>query len=95
MSKSNHFKQYLPNFCSGFELFEFDFDTLEELLSYPRIKEWKENPGFIKFMKSENRLMGLHKNGEKYEWYVLGSIIHPELIDLPEWRYEDYKEDES
>ncbi len=84
--KKNQFRQHIPGFVDGFNSFEFDFDTIEELLEHPWIKKWKniENIGkpFHRFFISENLLI-CEMDGGKERW-VLGYIKHPELIELPE-----------
>jgi|ERR1700722_13624773 len=90
----NTFKQHIPGYCSGSDPFEFYFDTVEELLANEWINNWtkhpfdteepkRPNPEFYRFSLSDNRLMYEGKNGK--EWWVVGYICHPELIDLPKW----------
>lgn len=94
MSDDNYFKKHIPGFCSGVEELEFNFNSLEELLSNEWINGWtkhpfdfdepkRPNPEFHKFSLSDNRLICELKKGK--EWYVIGYIKYPERLQLPKW----------
>ncbi len=47
-----HLKQRFPNFFSGFTPAEYDFDTLEEMLEFPFVKNWTSKDDFLRLSKS-------------------------------------------
>lgn len=79
----NEITQYRPNYFSGFENETVSFSSTEELLEIPFIQNFKHGK-FSSFSKSDNRLMAEYDDG--YEWWVVGMIKSPELVDLPEWK---------
>ena len=91
----NEIQRYFPNF---FDVDESDriivqFETLEELLEIPFIKNWTTIPEFYQFASSPSgRLIGQFKGG--YEWWVIGTLKHPVegLIKhtIPEDYYSDW-----
>lgn len=82
--KKNHFKQHIPNYMEGFDIWETAFDTLEELLASDYMKRWANYPEFHQFSLSDNCLMAELNKG--FNWRVAGYIKYPELIDLPKWQ---------
>ena len=65
------------------------FDTTEELLKFESVKQWKDDPNFSHFATSKNCLMAVLKDG--FEWWVIGYVGNPELVDLPKWEGGKYK----
>jgi hypothetical protein len=78
----NRIRRYVPSFVSGVDEEEFDFETLDDLLNIPFVRSSMEIIGirFKRHYKSDNALMVEYDNGQ---YYVLGFIKHPELVDLP------------
>jgi len=62
---------------------EYHFETKEELLEIPYVKQFTNVWGFARFSKSESMLMIELDSG--YKWYVIGYLLFPNLIDLPQW----------
>ena len=93
----NKYKQHIPNFCSGFEPAEFEYNTDVELLEHPEIKRSTEYDDFYRFSYTpkEGPYQKYHtlilecKNG--YEWWVKGFIEGDEPKTLPIWEAK-YKE---
>lgn len=94
---SVHVRQYRPAFFEGFDTWEGDVDTVEELLAIEFIKRWSENeasPAFTRFSLSHP-----HEGGSQYnlmaeidnnrEWWVIailtGPANHRIFRELPEW----------
>ena len=73
----NEIRRYFPNF---FDVDESDrivvpFETLEELLKIPFVKNWTTIPEFYQFASLSSRLIGQLRGG--YEWWVIGTLKHP------------------
>jgi hypothetical protein len=81
----NFFKQHLPNFFTieDGDLFETEFDTLEELLQHDYFKWWVFNT-FDCWSLCGDKLMYERKKGIDY--YVVGYIRYPERLNLPKWK---------
>lgn len=86
------FKQHIPNFCDGFEPYEIECDTLEQLLSHERIQSWTKYPDFHRFSwtppePEKHRPLGylMCENKEGREWWVVGYIDTKDKLDLPIW----------
>jgi hypothetical protein len=79
----NHIVKHYPNFVDRGDdpVEEADFETDEELLSIPWVKSFSEHNKFFKFGMSDELLVATYKEGK--EWWVVGSIEHPELVKLP------------
>lgn len=86
------FIQHIPSFCTGYEPYEIEAETIADLLKHERLAEHATNKDFYKFSWSKNKyeqskahLMLELKNGE--QWWVLGSMDYiPKESELPEWR---------
>lgn len=65
------------------------FDTTEELLKIQSVKQWENHLNFSHFAISNNCLMAVLKDG--FEWWVIGYVGNPELVDLPKWDGGKYK----
>jgi len=65
------------------------FETTGELLNFPAIKDRKNKSNFSHFAISGNRLMEVSNDG--FEWWVIGYVGNPELLDLPKWDGGKYK----
>src|SRR5882757_8215824 len=91
MNDINEFKQHIPPFVDGVEKKSFNFYTIDELLENPIVNRWKMHPFdeekpheyFYRYSISGKYLMAEFYEGK--EWYVIGSILHPEKLDLPTW----------
>lgn len=96
-----HVRQYRPAFFEGFDNWEGDVETREELLTIPFIKRWSDgeaNPDFTRLSLSPNapdppicqyNLMAEIRGNE--EWWVVAILKiqpgHPILEQMPEWVY--------
>lgn len=78
------FKQHIPPFVDGYEPQIFQFEKLEDLLSYDLVARNKEREDFHQFSLSDNYLMVEYKNGD--EWWVLGFIDDISGLELPKWQ---------
>lgn len=83
----NHFKQRIPNWTTGINPVEFDFQTTEELLEHETIKlyakEYSDEQTFLRYSMSYNGLLMAEFKGELSR--PVGYITHPEKIDLTPW----------
>jgi hypothetical protein len=94
---SVHVRQYRPAFFEGFDTWEGEVDTVEELLALPFIKRWSENkagPAFTRFSLSHyapevgqyNLMAELDNNRE---WWVIAILKaqadHPIVREMPQW----------
>lgn len=82
--KKNAFRQHIPSFCDVDDPIEIQFDEQEELLSHDLFNETKRDPHFDGFCLSDNLLIYLRKKWK--EWWVLGYIKYPNLMNLPKWK---------
>ncbi|PWT88678.1 MAG: hypothetical protein C5B54_10245 [Acidobacteria bacterium] len=86
----NSIKQYRPTFVeSDEELKRVEFNSLDELLAIPFVKNFSEGkyagPLFKRFTISDHKiLMAEYKSGE---YYVVGFLKEP--VDLPKWEPRD------
>jgi hypothetical protein len=89
-----HVRQYRPAFFEGFEDWEGDVDTVQELCAIPFITRWATDPIFDHFeishpyrdYPSYHNLMAMLKNGE--HWVVAqlhGDHDHPIFSAFPPW----------
>lgn len=88
-------RQYRPNFVTGYDNADVEFNTLEELLNIDFVKNFSAHDTFLRYSiskddyKDEDTLMAEYEGG--YEWYVVGFIATDKELDLPIWK-EKYKE---
>jgi hypothetical protein len=61
----------------------YQFETVEELLALEEV-QWANERAGAEFVLSGNHLMVLYDGG--FEWWVVGLIGKPELVDLPKWK---------
>ena len=83
----NHFTQYIPNFCSGFEPIEFDFDTVDELLSHDVCQHFAktERTKFCLYSAKDTdriRYAIIAVRNDEW-WWNVGFVEEP--VDLPPW----------
>jgi len=76
------FRPHIPNCVDIDKPPDVAFDTLEELLSIPRIKQWKDKPSFYRYSIADNNTLMAELNSG-YEWWVIGYVYG--LVDLPRW----------
>lgn len=77
------FKFHKPGYLDGAELKTISFDTQEELFVNECLLAKQKDPDFGYYAKSDNALMAVSKDGER--WHVVGYFSDPGEIDLPEW----------
>ena len=78
----NHIVRHFPCFVEHRELPEKGyFNTVEDLLNIPWVKSFSDDSEFYKYGISDELLMATYKEGRNY--WVVGSIEHPELVKLP------------
>jgi hypothetical protein len=82
-------KQYRPAFCDGFEDVVVEFSTTEELINIPFVKRFCTGD-FCGFLVSDECLLAMYKHGE--EWYVVGILSDPDLVELPRWERKQKKQ---
>ena len=76
-------RQHIPNFCSGLDSQEIEFNNLAELMAIPWVKQWTDDKNFFRFsISDEHRLMAETHSGRK--WWVIGFLTDCQL-NLPEW----------
>ncbi|MDY6893944.1 MAG: hypothetical protein SVO01_00780 [Thermotogota bacterium] len=88
----NKFIQHIPNFIEVDKPRWIEFETIEDLLNIPVVKQWKKpinGKSFSYFAISDNVLIVVHDNG--FHWWAVGYIEKPELIKLPKWTGGKYK----
>jgi hypothetical protein len=81
----NSIQRYFPGFCDvdDKERVTVSFSTVKEMTEIPWVANWANSAEFDHFAKSGRHLMAILNKG--HEWWVVGFIQHPELVDLPEW----------
>ena len=72
------FKEYLPNFFSGFDKISFEFDTLEELKEKLKKKLSFPQEGFEMCCVDERTLMGISESDRKI-YFVRGFVENFDL----------------
>lgn len=76
-------RKHIPNFCSGLESQEVEFNSLTELMAIPWVKQWTDDENFFRFsISNEHHLMAEMDAGKK--WWVIGYLTDYQL-DLPKW----------
>jgi hypothetical protein len=86
---NNAIRQHIPDFCEGFDKATVEFDTLEELLAIPFVKNFSRHPTFFRFSMSDRHLIAEYRGGR--EWWVVGTLSHPEAVPLPDWDHGWYE----
>jgi hypothetical protein len=81
-------KQYRPNYYSGFEEEEVEFNSVDELLNISWVKKFSDDNSFYRYSISDECLMAECNNG--YDWYVIGMLDTP-FSGLPKWKAKDRK----
>ena len=87
-------RQHIPNYFEGFDPKESEFDTKEELLKIPWVKNWSKEHTFYQFSLSIHEidhtkalLMAELEKGT--EWWVVGYLFGSkeelENLSLPKW----------
>lgn len=81
------FNQHVPGFCDIDEPIHFTFESQEQLLEHSFVKNWSTYSGFCNYAisyhpKSTKRSL-LVITDEGYQWYVIGYINGPLVLDLP------------
>lgn len=79
----NLIKQHIPNFCSGFDPIIVPFETTEDLLEIPFVKDFSASKKFDHYAINDNHLMCISDNG--FHWWVIGTLIDPQEVNLPKW----------
>lgn len=84
-------KQHRPPYITGFENADVEFNSVDELLNIPFVKNFKEDVNFHRFSLSleGNWPMLVAEYSEGHVWYVVGHIFPDESgnkISLPTWR---------
>jgi hypothetical protein len=95
-------EQYRPNFFSGFEQEQNNFDNTQKLLNIEWVKSFSNHDNFHRFSlsrdenkyggKPQHSLMAEYNNG--FEWWVVAMIRDENISgidDIPEWeaKYKD------
>lgn len=89
----NKIRQHIPNWISGYENQEVEFEGLDDLLAIEFVNGFKERGDFYRFsidpapFDNKHLLMAEYRDGK--EWWVVGYLN--EKVDLPKWKpvYED------
>jgi hypothetical protein len=76
------FKQHRPPMVDAGEFIQVEFNSIDELLNHPWIKQWKSNDKFYRFSLSETNTLMCEINYGK-NWFILGYLDSP--VDLPKW----------
>lgn len=78
----NSFQQHIPPFVDVDRPAPIEFDSTQELLNLDVVKRYVDEE-FSHFAMSDECLMVIRNGGAN--WWVVGYIKHPELVDLPKW----------
>jgi len=88
----NTIRQHIPDFVEiePHERETAQFETVEELMVLPWVRNFTKLPGFYRFSVSNNgaHLIAEYRGGR--EWWVVGRLGHTN-IDLPEWDHGWYE----
>ena len=86
----NAIRQHIPASVVGFEedAVTIEFDTLEELVAIPFVKNFSIYGNFYRYSVSDNHLMAEYRGGR--EWWVIGFLQNPD-IGLPAWDHGYYE----
>lgn len=85
---NNTIRQHIPDFFEGFEKALVDFNTLEDLLAIPWVKNFSAHANFYRYSVSDNHLMAEYRGGRT--WWVVGTLRH-RVDGLPEWDHGIYE----
>lgn len=85
---NNEIRQHIPDFCEGFEKAVVEFNTLEELLAIPFVKNFSAHDSFHRYSVNDNHLIAEYRGGR--EWWVVG-ILKSSVEGLPEWDHGIYE----
>lgn len=77
----NKLTLYTPGYVDGKRESPIEFESTKDLLELTAVKRFKR--GETLFRKSEELLMAVYDKG--FEWWVIGTILNPEDVDLFEW----------
>jgi hypothetical protein len=86
--KSNSIRQHRPDFVEGYPKALVEFDTLEELLAIPWVKNFSVLKTFHRYSVSGNCLIAEYRNGR--EWWVVGLLKNND-VGLPKWDHGIYE----
>ena len=80
-----HIKQRYPNFFSGFSPKEYDFDTVEELIEFPFVKNWMSKGDCLRLSKSrmESKQQLLICELTDGTYWAIGFLTNSYDLDLP------------
>ena len=92
----NKITQYIPNFVTTDVIpEEYEFDTIEQLLSIEFVKKWSSDFDFYRYSQdiSSDSISLMCEGDEGKYWRVIGYLTEP--VDLPEWkaRHDDDNDD--
>ncbi len=81
----NKISKYAPSFSHATDHPAAEFETLEELLEIPWVKNWAEAPNFLRYAQSED----LHSSAIlmadlQHNWWVIGTLDQP-VAGMPKW----------
>jgi len=83
----NRIIQHIPSFIDVNKKLEWiNFNTIEELLNIPFVKQWAkpmDGKDFLCFALYGNYLLVIHDDG--FHWWTVGYIENSSSIDLPKW----------
>ena len=84
-----HFRQHVPNSCEGVDPIVQCFDTLEELLNIPFVKQWIKDKDFYRYSinpDGENKWMLMQETNKGKSWWVIGYLRNCKGgLKLPKW----------
>jgi hypothetical protein len=81
---NNTIVQHVPAFADNFEpRRKAMFDTLDELMEVPWVKQWAGDQGFWRFSLNGNILL-VERNEGRW-WWVVGFLEKP-VEGLPKWQ---------
>lgn len=77
-------KKNIPNFVSGIEPQEIEFNNLTELMAIPWVKQWADDENFFRFSVSDGCYLLAEVDAGK-KWWVIGylSDVLDYQLDLP------------
>lgn len=76
-------RQYRPDFFEGFNNETAQFNTLDEMLAIPWIKNFAAIQGFYRFRIDRDHLIAEYREGR--EWWVVGLFPEGSNVALPEY----------
>jgi hypothetical protein len=86
----NYIKHHVPDFARDGRdpIITEAFLTTADLLALEKVSRWKDSD-FSHFAMNKNHLMAILHNG--FQWWVVGYIEDPTVIDLPQWDHGKYR----